>query len=223
MELATKALVAAQEVCTTVVHRENRGFDFAGWALAMELFPSVMDAEEVLLTNDSIYGPIQPIGGILQTMRTRRCDFWGITESLEVERHLQSYFLLFKRDALAADTYRRFWAAVRALPTKHDVIEAYEVQLTRILSQAGLKPDAFIPFSGLESDICNPTLHLWRTLLLRAGLPFIKVQLLRDNPLNNDINEWSNLVENLGYDSRLIIEHLSRVAPSAKGLERVGI
>jgi glycosyltransferase involved in cell wall biosynthesis len=214
--LSAESLAAAREICAAVVQRENRGFDFAGWALAMEAFPTIADARELLITNDSIYGPMRSLDVVFKTMRDRPCDFWGLTESLEIMRHLQSYFILFNRAAIKASAFRTFWSSVRALSNKSDIINKYEVQLTPALNDAGLVADAFIP-SKSQREICNPTLAPWRSLL-QDGFPFVKVQLLRDNPLDNDISNWDRSIGALDYDVRMIVDHLARVRPDAKGL-----
>lgn len=55
----------------------------------------------------------------------------------------------------------------------------------------------------------NPTADLWRQLL-QSGFPFIKRELLRENPTGvNDISEWADIVrEELGVDPDLVRREL---------------
>jgi hypothetical protein len=55
----------------------------------------------------------------------------------------------------------------------------------------------------------NPTSDLWRQLLL-AGFPFIKRELLRDNPAEvHDVGDWAEVVrETLGADPEPIRQDL---------------
>lgn len=48
---------------------------------------------------------------------------------------------------------------------------------------------------------------------MRAGCPFLKIQLLRDNPMRvPDLDDWESVVgEVSSYDLDLIRNHLSRV------------
>ena len=211
LELDGASIDKARAICSLLVHRENRGYDFAGWALALRLYPSLYDAQEVLLCNDSVYGPLRSLGPIFDKMNGTSCDFWGITESREVEWHLQSYFLVFKKSALTSAIFKQFWTAVRALDDKMELIRAYEVPLARLLSEGGLRPGVLVALEDVSSEICNPTLHPWRKTILVGKSPFVKVQLLRDNPLKSDIDNWQALVARLDYDIALIEAHLTRV------------
>jgi rhamnosyltransferase len=68
----------------------------------------------------------------------------------------------------------------------------------------------------IMSDPCpNPSMLYWNEAL-RRGSPFVKVELLRDNPLGaNLINVRQQLSKDNWYDVGLIDRHLERVAPRA--------
>lgn len=211
-DIDASSLSDAMTLCDVIIQRENKGLDFAGWALAFRLFPSLFEAEELVTTNDSVYGPIRPLSEVFAEMKERPCDFWGITESLEVEWHLQSYFLVFRRTCIASSAFRDFWDQVRALPEKEQVIRSYEVTIARTLANAGLRPGVLVELDTVTHEICNPTLNPWKTLLVKGKSPFIKVQLLRDNPLQSDIRGWQDTVKSFRYDPLLISKHLARVS-----------
>jgi hypothetical protein len=212
LELVRGDLTSVEALCSAIVHRENKGYDFAGWALAMRVFPSIQNAKEVLVTNDSVYGPLRPLRPIFAMMDNRTCDFWGITESHEVEWHLQSYFLVFKKSAIKSPAYREFWAGVVALNEKQQVIERYELSLARSLSEGGLlEPASLVSLSFTTKSICNPTLKLWKEIIVESNSPFIKVQLLRDNPLDCKIEGWDKIVGEMNYDPQMIRNHLLRM------------
>ena len=130
-------------------------------------------------------------------------DVWGLTDSHQIRFHLQSYFLAFRAPALHSDAWRRFWRRVRPLPSKHAVILRYELGLTRLFMREGLRCQALWPAAGfplpghLRSPSLlrlNPTHDLWRQLL-DAGFPFIKRELLHDNPARvPDVSEWRHIV-----------------------------
>src|SRR5436190_23925640 len=55
--------------------RQNVGFDFYGWKLGLDASP-LCDFEEIIICNDSVYGPLFPLPGVFEEMSRRRCDFW---------------------------------------------------------------------------------------------------------------------------------------------------
>lgn len=129
-----------------------------------------------------------------------------------MEWHLQSYFLVFKKSAIKSPAYREFWAGVVALNEKQQVIERYELSLARSLSEGGLlEPASLVSLSFTTKSICNPTLKLWKEIIVESNSPFIKVQLLRDNPLDCKIEGWDKIVGEMNYDPQMIRNHLLRM------------
>jgi hypothetical protein len=189
--LRPAADAAAREACAAVLVRRNTGRDFCAWRDAMErLGLPRAETEAVMLANDSVYGPLQPLAPLLQRMDG--AGLWGMTANAQRGWHLQSYFLLAGGDVLRSAAWRRFWRGVRPLPSKWLTVGRYEVGLTRTLSRAGFRCRAlFGPGDG------NPMLQDWRALLA-AGLPFVKRELLRDNPTRvGDAADWAEVVERI--------------------------
>jgi hypothetical protein len=63
----------------------------------------------------------------------------------------------------------------------------------------------------------NPAIHAWAELA-SAGFPFLKVQLLRDNPGQTDLLGWRTVAAANGYDIGLIEAFLAEHCPGAAAL-----
>jgi lipopolysaccharide biosynthesis protein len=194
--------------CKRVFVRENIGYDFAVWQQALiEL--DLSDIDELVLTNSSVFGPIFPFAPVFEQMTEHDCDFWGMTDSFEIRWHLQSYFLVIRRRALVTPAFSQFFNAVLPYRDKEQVIRSYELGLTRFLREHGLKPGAFVPLGSWMSSpvrrarLCakrrNPTLY-YPLQLLAAGMPLVKMQLLRDNPGRVSVSNVQQAMEAAGYD-----------------------
>lgn len=198
----------ARTLCDEVVLRENVGYDFAMWRDAIAR-TDLSACDELVLTNSSVFGPLFPLAPIFAQMSDASVDAWGMTESREIDWHLQSYFLVFRRAALAAPTFAEFWRQAVPLPDKRDVIRRYEVGLSQLLRRSGLRLRAFVAeTSGSPSGdaAMNPTIG--RALaLIRARMPFVKVELLRDNPLSVALAPIREAMEQSGYDLSLVELH----------------
>ena len=218
-DLSPEALAPAVPLLAGAIRRQNLGLDFSGWALALELHPGLAGAEAVIIANDSVYGPVGDLGGMIDGMDAAGFDVWGAVETHEIAEHVQSWFIGFTSQALRAPAFAAFWSAVTPLTNKAAVIDAYELTLLRTFKRAGLKVGAASDLLALQVANGNPTLKPWRALL-KQGVPFVKVQLLRENPLDADIHGWTGEVEARGYPARLILDHLGRTAGrSAAGLQ----
>jgi rhamnosyltransferase len=213
----------ARAICDDVVLKENVGLDFGMWRYALDR--TDLDAwDEIVLVNSSVFGPLRPLAPIFHRMEQERCDFWGMTESAEIAPHLQSYFLAFKANALRSAAFRAFWQSVLPYRDKHQIIRSYEVGLTTYLSEQGLLPRAVVSLDSLPGSFWrsrrrkNPTLYS-PAALVEAGMPFVKVWLLRDNPLGVPLGPVYRALETSGYDLDLVeFDRATPFRPSLRGL-----
>lgn len=189
--------------CDAIVCRNCPGYDFTSWKAALEVFPSLWEAEELLLTNDSIFAPIGPLGPVHTAMQGVACDFWGMVGSKEFLTHLQSYYLVFRGRALRHPAFAAFWDAVGG-GDKADAVLNREVVLTAWLAWNGLVPGAYAPPGLLLDTDINPAHYFWRELCCLCHVPFIKRDLLRDCRFHPHLNGWEDFVRRSGYDLRLI-------------------
>jgi lipopolysaccharide biosynthesis protein len=168
----------AQPAGVTVVRRPNLGYDFGSWATAIDRYPAVLEADRVLLMNDSLAGPFAAFDQLLARFHETAADAWAMTDTSQFGHHLQSYCLGFPGRSLQAAPVRHFWRDIRVEPTKEDVIWRNEIGLSRLLRRERFVWDVAIPFRRVVADGKNPTIIGWRALLDR-GFPFVKRELLR--------------------------------------------
>src|SRR5438552_17054921 len=140
-------------------------------------------------------------------------DFWSMTDNVEGKWHLQSYFLVFRARALRSSEFRRFWESVELLPQKQTVIDTYELGMTLDFRSAGFSARALVPIEALPARPLirrilrpawrNPTL-LQPLALLERKMPYVKVELLRDNPMSTRLGPIYEAMAQSGYDPGLI-------------------
>ena len=197
-----KTLLAEKVKNCRIYERENKGADFGAWKWAIEQNIIPADTDYLLLTNDSLYGPIFPLAPIVEEMQSRPgIDFWGLTESYQGGWHLQSYFLLLSKKAFTSDAYKKVFDQEFATLNKREIIARGELLLSRSLSDAGLKSSAYVRYDELEPnfeswDAKNPTHFFWDKLIAEFSFPFVKKELILQNPENiqntDKIFSWVN-------------------------------
>ncbi len=74
------------------------------------------------------------------------------------------------------------------------------------MESGGLRVEALFPND--QNMTGNPTLTRWRELTER-GFPYLKAQLLRDNPHEADIADWRSVVEERSFNPAIIDAHLA--------------
>lgn len=172
--------------CDGLELRSNVGLDFGGWKDLVARV-GLKRTEQLLLCNDSVYGPLIDLTSYLETLTRRDADFYGACGSIQHSFHLQSWFVLFRPSAFRSPAFATFFGDRSVPASKRDVVVENEVRLTTVLTEAGLRyACAYNPMTdGLISRYVpfNATHLLWRQLAAARLVPFIKIDLMRDNPL----------------------------------------
>lgn len=230
---------ALEQLCDRVIARENVGFDLFSWKVGLEAI-EVERFDEIIFTNDSIYGPLKPLDSVFRRGEVTTGDLWGMTISEECERHLQSYFFAMKRRAVLSDTGKDLWTDISPEKKQRDLIEMYEMRILKDFEREGFRVRAIfdganaseLPWSEKAANLLrwppriglirkhmrclkhrpyNPTHLQWRQCV-EAGVPFLKVDLFRDNPNHirlGRVRRWVS--ENTEYPLELIRRHQSRL------------
>lgn len=162
---------------TAVYRRPNIGIDFGTWSAMLGAFPRLRAADKVLLLNDSLVGPFEPIDPIVAKFESAVCDVWGLISTNQQSPHFQSHFVGYKSGVLTDSPLIRFWSNVRLQPTKRDMIRKYERGLFPLLVRVGYRLDVGYPWHWVVQAHQNPTIMGWRRLL-EYGFPWIKRELL---------------------------------------------
>jgi len=115
-----------------VIVRKNIGYDFYSYKTGLDSI-NLNKYDELILCNDSVYGPLFNFDNVLNQMSNNKCDFWGFTDSNQISYHLQSYFLVFKKSVIHSKRFKSFWDSLEVLDDKLIIIEKYEVGLSSIL------------------------------------------------------------------------------------------
>ena len=164
---------------TIVVRRRNLGHDFGSWAAALEAFPTVRSADHVLLTNDSMIGPLVPLSPILGKATSTEANVVALTDSFQIGHSLQSYFMMFNRGVLQTTEWKAFFRGIRHQAEKLDVVFRYELAVAKIAVIGAYGWSAMFSAERVGAQHRNPTLDHWKELL-DLGFPFVKRTLWTD-------------------------------------------
>jgi len=183
---------------------ENSGYDFKMWAQGIQSL-DLRNWDELVLTNSSVFGPVTPLSQAFKRMESVACDFWGMTDSLEIEYHIQSFFFVFCKSMLASGAVEQFFASVLPYRHKLQVIRSYELGLTHFFLDQGYVPAvvASVLDRNLRLGACNPCLRA-SIPLMELGVPYVKVELLRDNPFALRLAPIRARMASFGYPLDLV-------------------
>ena len=193
--------------------KKNVGYDFGAWKTGIEIIKkSTENLELLLLCNDSVFGPLSDLSVVINKMKAARKNVLSISDSFEIKYHLQSYFVLYDNMAFNSSTFIDFWNEFSVYENKQELIVQNEIGFSQLLLESELEIGALVPATEL-GYLNNSHIH-WKKSLIQYHSPFIKVELLRDNPFNIDLSDVEHLLTNkFNYPMSFIQE---RVDFSAK-------
>ena len=147
--LTEKAREQLAQYASMVIYRENRGFDGGAFRevllkhLSREVWRTV---DELVLFNNTVFGPVYPLKPLFEQYSDKPIDFWGMTfwkgDDYSWSDHIQSYFLVFKKPAIQSDAFWAFWREMQTNFTDENYLIAhYEMRLTAYLAERGFHYD----------------------------------------------------------------------------------
>lgn len=224
--------------------RTNVGYDFGAWKDGLARLDRD-GFDEIVCVNDSVYGPLFDLAPACEDLRTADADLWGMVLSDQPTGrdrpripHVQSWFFGMRRPLLTSRWFDEFWSGVGAVPTKREVVDRFEIGMSRAAVAAGFRiaalydataapPVGFhelLPHLSLVEPLRswrlvrksrrtphNPSELVWWRLL-EAGVPYLKIGLFRINHYGIDLDE---VLRELGrrtpaFDLDAIRGHLRR-------------
>lgn len=181
------AMAQLRELCAVVLVRHNEGYDFGSWQAGLVFCRRWIDRVPLLiLTNDSCYGPLHSVEDLFRRLAASQADVVGLTESTAIRSHLQSYFMAYRPRLIRTALFWAFWEQIGIWGEKIDLVRAYEVGWSGVLVDAGFRMETLY----LAGQHGNVTHTHWRQLLEELHFPFLKTELLRLNPIRQDIAAW---------------------------------
>jgi lipopolysaccharide biosynthesis protein len=152
-------------------------YDFGSWQeLIYKIgWAKVGEYDELILCNDSCFGPLFPLLPIFLEMEGCKCDFWGLTKNTHrTIGHIQSYFLVFNRNVFQSSPFKKFIQNIQRERCSQDVILNYEIRLTELLQNHGFFSMAYV--GDLKPAPQNGVLLRWRDIV-KLGHPFLKIKI----------------------------------------------
>lgn len=77
-------------------------------------------------------------------MNNKSCDFWGICYNLSGESlHVQSYFLVFKRQVFKSEVFKDFMQKITKQKSKDEIVKKYKIGLSSTLINNKFIPETY--------------------------------------------------------------------------------
>lgn len=201
---------------------KHNTFDFGSYKIGFEYLKSnnlLNNIDELYMTNDSCYGPVNGFENIINVMSMKECDFWGLLDSRDRDNyHLLSFFYCFKNNVINDIRFYNFFNRVKYNMSWEYTVNNLETKFTEYLSEF-YKSEAYIKdfcdnsFKVIAGNM-NPT--LWPVELLGRDFPLIKIKCL-DGRFGNEMHSNAGEVLKIVKDKNRILYEIIK-----KDLQRRG-
>lgn len=215
-----------------IYYRENIGFDAGGFKDALCDFigwDRVWQYDELVLVNDSMFGPFEPMKDIFRKMDDKKLDFWGLAKAeygacknnfgLDVPEHIQSYFIVVRSQMLHCRQFREYWEEMPYYAAFDELYREYEFKFTQYFAGLGYRYGALADTEvndskNIANNYCQYAAIPYE-LIKKRNFPFLKKQQIAFDILDQQTQEQIRLAidyidKNTEYDVNLIWDNIIR-------------
>lgn len=196
-----------------IVKRDNKGFDAGAYkhVLFNYLKPAdVKKYDELILCNDTFFGPFVPFSRIFENMAETKCDFWGINSvNWSFMEHIQSFFLVFRDQIIQDNDFYRYWEENIDENTQEleEVYAKFEAGLFWYLTEEKKKSSS----SYVSPNNCDIYVSIGRCIR-QYKIPLIKKKALKNSQNKDNIMDALQYLYSEGiYPVEYIISYADRV------------
>lgn len=238
-----KGLHNLTDYADRIYYRENKGLDCGGFKDALCQFvgwEQVQEYDELILANDSFYGPFDDIGNIFSEMESRRLDFWGLMKrgsgaygmTGRDPEHILSFFYVFQSPMIYSREFHDYWEEMPYYKDYRTVVKQYERKLTKHFFDLGYVYGAYADTDVNESQNSRNQFfqcdYLSYEMITKRRFPFLKRKQLSYNPLFTQTQEnlalsIAHIDQHTDYDVNLIWENLIRIMNPAQLQRSLGL
>lgn len=192
-----------------IIFRENKGYDAGAYKCALEdqyVHKLLNGCDELILCNDTFYGPFVSFREIFEEMANQKADFWGLNLSDNgLITFIQSYFLVFKIKIWERGDLQEFFEKAIDENTQDfkKILVSFEQGIFTYLTDKGYKYGAlrqqrYHVLSSVDGSICYDK------------LPLLKKKAFSDKFYNKKkiLNALSYIDRNYDYDVGMILEDI---------------
>jgi Lipopolysaccharide biosynthesis protein len=205
------------------VQAYKKAMEFYGWN-------NLADFDEIVLTDNSMMGPIYPFALMFSKMIKEDLDFWGITKRYEIkidsnssseffQGYIESYFIAFRKSILQNEEFRNYW-------NHYDIqlnTKILEKNMTHYFTEKGFRWNSYVNMDDLKEINTNLLLSYPQKLIKERACPiFNKLVFCMDynDSLMNTLGQsavelYQYICDQTNYDTDMIWENILRTCNQA--------
>ncbi len=239
-EVCPEGIETLKANCDELYFRENQGLDAAAFQAGMTTFcgwDQVCSYDELVLINDTFFGPIHSFDEMFREMDSRDLDFWGMSAGYRQEDgwgmskygyipdHIQTFFVAFRQNMVKSQEFQDYWNGYDSAgkTSFKEVVAGHEMIMTRHFQDLGFKWDIYADSECYRSDYENENFNIYffrsYEMMRDMKFPVFKKKVLSSDMAEllfmNDCEEAARAMDYIqnqtDYDENLIWDNVLRV------------
>lgn len=199
--------------------RENKGLLAGSWVAGIQHIGwDVIDKyDELLMLNDSFFGPFYPLQDMFEKMEESKADFYGAFKNYEEKSYKEiagrklkhgyfrgsiCYFYIIKKRLLHSSEFKKYWSTMPEIKENWDTYFFAEMDFYDYVLDCGFLIDAYQDDS-LKGYFFDNLSHNMHKLIADGKIPFARIR-----PFGTDMKSES-LQVNYGKDPRETLAYIT--------------
>ncbi|MCI1726466.1 MAG: rhamnan synthesis F family protein [Lachnospiraceae bacterium] len=200
-------------------------------------FRELEQYNEVIFTDDSLFGPIFPLSEMLNEMESRKVDFWGLVKHHSFDgdplgiigktphpEYIDPHFFAMRKTLIEGFCFKHFLFNLQDPENEEQAFDSFVRPATKYFSDHKFKWDVYVDTSEYEGVTVDPFKYETQHLLQDRRCPFVSRGVFcadYTEILNNTCGEtgpetYRFIKEKTDYDTKLIWQHLLRTCDLAE-------
>lgn len=212
-EINDEGKLIIEKYADEIYIRENTGFDGGAYKdviVNVLGWKRIQEFDELVLCNDTFYGPFISFESIFDEMKNESIDFWGLNYYYnKITNHIQSYFLVFRKKIINESNIMKYFNEKISLSTNEitDVYNGFELGLFQYLVNQGYSFAAYSENNPFDLYYCS------NIGIKEFGIPILKKKAFSPECFikDNAMDALKFLSQNSDYDLELILDNIRRI------------
>ncbi|MFI3201563.1 MAG: rhamnan synthesis F family protein [Eubacteriales bacterium] len=190
-----------------VLMRDNKGYDAEAYREVIVDYLGVnqcREYDEIILCNDSFYGPFVPFQDIFSKMDKKEVDFWGIDQcDFRLYRAVSAYFLVFRQKCMKDNLLFEFFQShMDKVWDRPSACFYFERGLTYYLEEHGCTSDCYCDVKNVD------VFRYYYEVVEQLDFPILKRKCFSDRYWDSGkVQGVLQLIQKrYDYDTKLILE-----------------
>lgn len=203
--------------------RENTGYDGGAYKDVFLKFHTDENWErwdEIVLFNDTFYGPFFSWKYIFDKFSKEKVDFWGLSKwvkgdsrdlGCEIDEHVQGYFIVIRKSLILSSHFFEFWNNLQYPYTYRDAVIDFEANFSGFFTKKGYQYKTWLDLMDGNSLLHEGEvvyLKYANQLICDLHFPIVKRKVFSITNFIKIDKIIKYIEKNYCYDINLIWDHL---------------